>query len=240
MRSTQSTQRTSVIGGTFAGLVMTHAAAVLVTNLLLCLVCLPLLVVLLTTDPRVSWPLLALLMPIGGPALSGVFTVCALIGDRDGPDGVRSIVIAFFSGWRAGWRRCFGIAVGATALVTIAVLDFAFLSGKGIGALLGPLLLLVAGLAAFGGVQAIAVQTMLPSVRLGALLKLTTAATGCQPLLMLVSLIAIGTQLALFFQFPALALGISGSLMAYLCWSHVRHGLVHLNAIERPEPAGDH
>ncbi|MFC4072917.1 hypothetical protein [Actinoplanes subglobosus] len=47
----------------------------LLTNLLLAVACAPLVLVVLTTDPGRTWPLLVLFAPLGGPALVAVFAV---------------------------------------------------------------------------------------------------------------------------------------------------------------------
>ena len=58
------------------GLLFDTAYLALATNLLVTAACAPLVVLLLTTDPGRSWPLLALLAPLAGPALCGAFRQC--------------------------------------------------------------------------------------------------------------------------------------------------------------------
>ena len=62
--------------------------AALLTNLLLVVGCAPLVVGVLVTDPARSWPLLALVTPLCGPALVGVFAVMAASGRTSGPIAV--------------------------------------------------------------------------------------------------------------------------------------------------------
>ena len=75
--------------------------AALLSNLLLVIGCAPLVVGVLVTDPARSWPLLALVAPLCGPALVGAFAVMTAFGGS----GRGGVLRTFGSAWRASFRR---------------------------------------------------------------------------------------------------------------------------------------
>ena len=81
-------------------------------NLLVALACAPLLVVLFTTDPAQTWPLLVVLAPICAPALVAMFTMFTHFSD-DGP-------VALAHSFVRGWRRSLGRSLGVGALTSLA------------------------------------------------------------------------------------------------------------------------
>ncbi|HWR85316.1 MAG TPA: ferredoxin-NADPH reductase, partial [Rhodoglobus sp.] len=56
----------------------------LMTNLMLLLACSPVVVLLMTTDPALSWPLIAAVAPVCAPALPGAFAAFRAYGRGDG------------------------------------------------------------------------------------------------------------------------------------------------------------
>ena len=92
------------------------AHLVLTTNLLLVASCLPVVLVLLTTDPARSWGLLAVVLPLLAPAFTAASVVFADFSDHGGGAVLRT----FTGAWRAHLRRSLG--VGATATVVLVVI----------------------------------------------------------------------------------------------------------------------
>ena len=76
----------------------------LMTNVLLLVSSLPLVVLLMVTDPAVSWPLIAIAAPLAAPGVSAAFTVF-----RDNASGGTEVIGSFLAGWRATWRRAMAI-----------------------------------------------------------------------------------------------------------------------------------
>src|SRR5688500_11312772 len=90
----------------------------LMTNALLLIGCLPLVVVLVTTDPATSWPLLAIAAPLCAPAAAAAFTVF-----RDHSRGGAQVARAFVSAWRAVWRKALALGAMASALLVVVLVD---------------------------------------------------------------------------------------------------------------------
>jgi len=96
--------------------------AALLSNLLLVIGCGPLVVGVLVTDPTRSWPLLALVAPLCGPALVGVFAVMTGVG---GSQRV-SVLRTFGSAWRASFRRATVLCGLATLALVVLSVDIAW------------------------------------------------------------------------------------------------------------------
>lgn len=124
--------RTSAPGPAPQGRIFNHelyelvfgvAYAGLASNLMLVAASLPLVILLLTTDPVQSWPALALCAPLLGPAAVGAFSVFRTIGT-----GSNDVVRAFWRGWRTHLWRALAVASVTTAVVVIATLNSVSLS----------------------------------------------------------------------------------------------------------------
>src|SRR3954465_11261850 len=95
------------------------AYVALATNLRVTGACAPLVVVLLTTDPGRSWPLLALLAPLAGPALCGAFAVLGAY--TTGAEN--AVARTFLRVWRTSARRSMTLTAGASALLVVLAVD---------------------------------------------------------------------------------------------------------------------
>src|SRR6185436_4595650 len=104
----------SIIGMLYLGLIV---------NLLLLVSCLPFVVLLVTTNPVDSWPLLALTAPLCAPGMAAAFRAF-----REHSDGGLSPVRAFRAGLRDSWRRALVIGVVVVALVAVLLVDVRMLS----------------------------------------------------------------------------------------------------------------
>src|SRR5699024_10956224 len=90
------------------------------TNAFLTMMSLPLIIVLITTDPLQSWPLLALTAVLAAPALAGAFGAFRSYSvDKDG-----AIAHAFMLTWRQLFWRSLLFGVISVGALVIAGVDF--------------------------------------------------------------------------------------------------------------------
>jgi uncharacterized membrane protein YesL len=189
----------------------------LVTNALLAAACLPFLVVLVSTDPSATWPVLVLLAPTTFPALVAACTVFA-----DSTDGV---VRTFARAWRRSLRKACTLGLIATVLVAVPVVDIRVVFGQRLGAVLIPVLAVLALLGTVATIHAVVALADAPAGRLRDLLWWSTLLGVRHWFLSLVSIGVLGLQAAFLAQRPALALGVSAAPLLYVVWANARHTL---------------
>ncbi|WP_425955478.1 ferredoxin-NADPH reductase [Xylanimonas sp. McL0601] len=193
----------------------------LVVDALLLVTCLPLVVMLLTTDPARSWPALALLAPLTAPALVAAFAVFAHVADDGAPTPVRT----FWWAYRRHARRALVIGAGLTALAVVGVVDLRVVGGHPVGAVATPVIAVVLVLAALTGVVALVAVAELPGTPLRDLLKaaLFLAVRGWHLAgAALVVLALLGGVVAVK---PALGLGLLPAPLLYVAWGAARFAL---------------
>jgi uncharacterized membrane protein YesL len=193
----------------------------LVTNLLLVLSGLPFVLVLVTTDPARSWPLLAVLAPVCAPGVVAAFTVFA----RHAADGTTSVVRTFVRAWRVAFRTaaCIGATVSA-ALVVLGV-DVRALAPSRAGALAVPALVVLVVLSVATGLLALVAAAERPTARTRDLLRASIYLAARRWYLTVVSLGALGLLGALLAAKPALALGLALTPLLYVAWANSRFAL---------------
>jgi uncharacterized membrane protein YesL len=201
----------------------------LMTNALLVVSCLPVVALLLTTDPAHSWPLFALLAPGCAPAICAAFAVlAAYTRERD-----ISVIGTFVRAWRACVRRALAIGALASALLVVLGVDASAAWGRPIGALVLPPLVTAMVLVLAVTMLVLVVLAERPRVRL------RDAAGVCLYLavrrwyLTLVSLLVLALSEAFLASRPALALGLAAAPLLYVVWAN---GRFTLNAALGPNP----
>lgn len=191
------------------------------TNAMLVVATLPLLVLLVSTDPRSSWPALALAAVLATPALTAAFAVFQGYSQRRSTDVLRT----FWRAWRRHLRRSLavgGLVVGAAVIILV---DITVLMGLRLGALVIPLLGVLALLAAATGLLALVASVERPDARLRDVLKASLYLGVRRWYLTLVSFAALGLLGALFVEHPALAFGIAATPLLYAAWGNSRFSL---------------
>lgn len=222
----------------------------LLTNLLLAVACAPLVLVVLTTDPGRTWPLLVLSAPLGGPALVAVFAVLrayssvfslsavpptfatatssalsafAAPSTFSGSSG--EVFGVFWSAWRGSARR----AMGAGALATVALLvlgvDAAWLAGRTAGAVLLPLVAVVMTLIVITTVLTLVALAERPDARLRDLARIGAYLGLRRWYLSLFSLVVLLLFEVLLAARPAIAIGVAASPLLYIVWANSRFTL---------------
>jgi uncharacterized membrane protein YesL len=203
----------------------------LMTNALLTLSCAPLVIVLMTTDPTRSWPLLALLAPLTGPALSGAFAVLAAHSAGLPATPART----FTRVWRSSARRAIPLVAAATAIVVVLAVDVRFAWGRQAGALVIPILVVAMILVVATTLLALVVLSERPSVRLRDACRVSVYLAVRNWYLTLFSLAVLGLLEALLSTRPAVALGLAAAPLLYMVWAGSRFSLnVVLSAPRQP------
>jgi uncharacterized membrane protein YesL len=197
------------------------AYLVAMTNMMLVLGALPLVLLLITTDPVASWPALAVAAVAATPAVTAAFAVFrAHTLARDA-----GVVRTFWRAWARHLRR--SLAVGTLLISTAVVLwvDVAAISGTRPGAVLTPPLLMLFVLALSTALLALVASVERPDARLRDVLKAGLYLGLRRWYLTLISLVTLGMLAALFSLHPAIALGLAATPLLYAAWANSRYTL---------------
>jgi uncharacterized membrane protein YesL len=201
--------------------IFSTVAGALFANLCLAIASAPLLVLLITTDPRRSWPALAIAAVAAAPALPALFAVFRHLTEaRRG-----SVIVAFWSGWWRTLRRSLAIGGGVVVLAVVVVVDLVVLGGTRWAVALSGLLLVVLALAISTAVLALVASVERPGARLRDVLRACLYLAVRRWYLSIAALVILGLQVALFTLHPALAIGLSAAPLLYALWSNARFTL---------------
>jgi uncharacterized membrane protein YesL len=196
------------------------AYLVLITNLLLVVSCLPLVVLLVTTDPVRSWPLIAGAAVLAAPGVCAAFRSFAE-HDAGGLGPIR----AFSAGLRATWRRALLIGVAAVAVGVVLLVDVRMLSGTAVAVVVVPLLAVLAVLMVAAAILALVAIAEVPTARLRDVVRASIVLAVRRWYLTAVSLFALAAQGAVFTAAPAIGLGVTAGAILYLVWTNSRFAL---------------
>ncbi|UNK72252.1 DUF624 domain-containing protein [Microbacterium sp. H1-D42] len=197
------------------------AYLVMMTNLMLIVGTLPLLALLITTDPRRSWPALALAAVIAAPALTAAFSVF----HAHQVERSSQVAIQFWRGWRRHlWRSLAAGAVVVAGAVMIGA-DLVFLAGSAAGAILSPVLVITFVVMVVTALLVLVAGVERPDARLRDVIK-ASAYLGVRrwhlTLFTLGVLLALGLLLTVS---PAIALGVAAAPLLYAVWGNCRYTL---------------
>ena len=204
----------------------------LMTNALLLVACLPLVVLLVTTDPARSWPLLAIAAPLAAPGLTAAFGVF-----RAHQGGSTTVARDFVAALRATWKKALALGAMVSAVVVVLLVDVRAFSGTPFGVVAIPLLAVLTVLAVAIGLLAFVALAEEPGARLRDLLRASAYLAVRRWYLSAVSLLVLGAQAALFASLPAIALGITTAGALYLAWANSRFTLRPVLAIDDAQTA---
>lgn len=195
--------------------------AALATNLLLTVGSLPFVVLLLTTDPRSSWPALVVTAVLAAPALTAAFGVFGTVGTgpRHGP------VRTFLAAYRRTLGRSLALGALVAGAVTVLVVDVVVLLGTTAGAVTVPLLGVLTLLACATGLVAAVALPDHSDVRLRTILRASLWTAVRRWYLTVPSLVVVAMLAAAFTLQPALALGALAAPLLYAAWGGARHAL---------------
>jgi len=201
----------SIIGMLYLGLIV---------NLLLLVSCLPFVLLLATTDPTLSWPLLALAAPLCAPGITAAFRAFRE-HDAAGLGPIR----AFTAGLRETWRRALVVGVAVIAVVAVLLVDVRMLSAAPTAVFVVPLLGVLAVLAIAIGVLALVAIAEEPRARLRDVLRASAVLGVRRWYLTAASLVALVVQAGVFTAAPAIGLGITASAILFFVWTNSRFTL---------------
>lgn len=192
----------------------------LMANVLVLIAAAPLVVLLITTDPALSWPLLALAVPLSAPALTGAFTAFREFG-RGEPQVVRS----FLRGWKATWRKGMLIGAAAAASVVVLLVDVRAVAALPASVVVVPVLALLTVIAVATALVALVALAEAPQARLRDILKAALYLSVRRWYLTALSFAVLGVQTALFTTMPAIAIGLTCAPALYVAWANSRYTL---------------
>lgn len=193
----------------------------LVGNLLLALGALPFLAVLLTADPAVSWPLLALLSPFAATSAAALFGVFAAYS----ADPSVGLVRTYRAAYAATWRRAGALgAAGAGALVVLGV-DVRWAWGGPVAVAAIPALAVLAVLVVATCLLGLAAIAEVPAARLRDVVRAAAFLSVRRWYLTAVSLVSLGVLVAFLAARPALAIGLAAAPLLYVAWANSRYSL---------------
>ncbi|MDR7187958.1 putative membrane protein YesL [Microbacterium sp. BE35] len=192
----------------------------LIVNLLLVVSSLPLVVLLVTTDPLYSWPLLALAAPLAAPGLAAAFRAF-----REHGEGGLGPIRAFVAGLRATWRRALLIGAAVAAVVVVLLVDVRMLASTAVAVFTVPLLGVLALLAVGVGLVALVAIAEVPTARLRDVVRAGLYLSLRRWYLTAASLAALSAQVAVFATAPALGLGLTASAALFFAWTNSRFTL---------------
>jgi uncharacterized membrane protein YesL len=204
----------------------------LMTNLLLVVGNLPLVVLLVTTDPAASWPFLAIAAPFGGPAIAAAFSTFAAFSA-----GEPNVARTFIASYRATWRRAFAVGVMVTGLLVVLLVDVRFFSDSQLGVVVIPLLGVLTALALATGLLAITAIADVPTALLRDVLRVSIYLGLRRWYLTATSMLILALFVWFFTIMPAFALGLAAAPALYLAWANSRHTLLPVLGVVDVEPA---
>ncbi|GAA4783568.1 ferredoxin-NADPH reductase [Microbacterium gilvum] len=189
-------------------------------NASLALVCLPLLVLLVTTDPSLSWPLLAVAaVPCGMGAAAAFATF------RAHASGETAVLRTFFRELGATWRRALALSALVVGVGVVALVDVVVLVPTGAGAVAAPLLVVVALLALAAGMVGLVALAEAPDARLRDVLRVCVVLAVRRWPLTIASFAVLAVQAAVVVAAPALGIGLTAAACLYVVWAGARYTL---------------
>ncbi|HLS93060.1 MAG TPA: ferredoxin-NADPH reductase [Microbacterium sp.] len=199
------------------------AHLILVTNALVAFASAPLIALLVTTDPSLSWPLIAAAAALAAPAVTAAFGAF-----RAHREGERSVVRPFLRTLRSTGVRALAVGAAAAGIVTVAAVDVVVLMPTPAGALVAPVLVVVAVLGAATGAVALAALAEAQGTRFRRLVATSAVVAVRRWPFTLASLAACVAQAGVFVAAPALGVGLTASACLYVVWAGSRHSLAGL------------
>ncbi|WP_232531703.1 ferredoxin-NADPH reductase [Microbacterium halophytorum] len=189
-------------------------------NLMLAVVASPFIALLVTTDPSLSWPLLALAAIPAGAGIAAAFGTF-----REHASGERSVFRTFIRQLRATGLKALALSCAVVTAVVVAAVDVFVLVPTGAGAVLAPLLVVIALLAVAVGFVGLTALTEDPSARLRDVIRISLLLAVRRLPFTLASFAVIGVQAAVVVAAPALGIGVTAAACLYVVWAGARHTL---------------
>ncbi|APF34123.1 MULTISPECIES: DUF624 domain-containing protein [Microbacterium] len=190
----------------------------LMTNLLLLASCLPLVVLLVITDPALSWPMLAVVAPLCAPGITAAFATFRAHGE-----GENQVVRTFIRSWKRSWRKALALGTVVVAALVVVLVDVRFFAPLQAGVAVVPVLGVLTVLLLAAGLVAFAALAEEPDASLRSIARAAVFLSVRRWWLSLVSLAVLALQAGLFVAMPAIAIGLTSAPALYLAWANARY-----------------
>ncbi|BDZ40433.1 DUF624 domain-containing protein [Microbacterium suwonense] len=192
----------------------------LMVNLLLLVTASPLVVLLITTDPMRSWPLIAVVAPLAAPALTAAFGTFRAYGE-----GETQVVRTFLAVWRDTLRKALALGAIVVGAAVVLLVDVRALSDTTASVVVVPVLLLLTLLVAATGLLGAVALAEVPAARLRDVLRAGLYLGVRRWYFQLLSFAVLGVQLGVFASMPAIAIGLTAAPALYVAWANGRYCL---------------
>ena len=190
-------------------------------NIALAVVALPLIVLLVTTDPSLSWPLAALAAVPAGMGIAAAFGTF-----RAHADGEESVLRIFFRQLASMWRRSLVLSAIVVAIVVVAAVDvFVLVPRPASGRLRAPPRRDRGCSLSAAGVVGMSRSPRIRARGSSDVLQISADHRVRRWPFTLVSFAAIAVQAAVIVQAPALGIGLTSAACLYVVWAGARYAL---------------
>jgi uncharacterized membrane protein YesL len=190
-------------------------------NLLVSVACAPVLIVLFTTDPVRSWPLLVVLAPVCAPAVVAAFSMFAHFSE----EGPIALARTFARAWLCSFRRAIGLgALGCLASAVLSV-DIVWAGRSHRLAILIPLLAVLDVLVVATTLLAWVGLAERPDERVRDIVRPAVYLAVRRWYLTLLSVLVAGLLSSVVAARPIIGLGFAVAPMLYVVWANGRFTL---------------
>lgn len=210
--------------------VFEFAYVVLATNALLAVSSLPLLVLLVTTDPVASWPALAVALVLAFPGVAAAMTVFREFSAQ----GRIAVVRTYLRALRDSGVRAAAVGATVAAVGVVVVVDAVGLWGERLGAVVIPVLVMLVALTLVCAPVALVLVVDRPGLRWHAVLRAAFYLGVRRWYLGALSAASLVTLAGAFALRPALAVGVLAAPLLYVAWANSRHVV---RSADRESPA---
>jgi uncharacterized membrane protein YesL len=190
----------------------------IVGNLLVAVACSPVLLLLIATPVDRSWPLLALVGPLCGPAFCAAFGMFAHF-DSDGPSGLTA---AYLRTWRRSLRQSLRVGFAACAGIAVLAVDIDVTGRNHLLAVLIPLFVALCALVVATSLLLLVGAAELPTARLRDLVRTAPYLALRRWHLTAMSLVALWLLATVTLSHPVMGAGVAMTPVLYLAWANAR------------------
>ncbi|MFV0428625.1 MAG: hypothetical protein ACK5KO_04250 [Arachnia sp.] len=205
----------------------------LMTNLLLGLASLPFLALVVTTDPRTTWPLWAAAAMAAVPAVGAAFHVFA----RHSDESETAVVRPFLAGWWRALRRVLPAGSLGIALTMIVAVDIAWVrqhdarTGTSLTSVAVPIAAVLLALCAMTTLGCMVAALERTDVSLPRLAKAAVYLMVRRWYLTALSAACTAVFIIVLVERPAVAIGVIASPLLFVIWANTRRAMRPVLAI---------
>lgn len=197
----------------------------LMVNVLLAVVCSPVLFAMAVVDDLVaSWPFFLVLSVICAPALAGAFGCFRRVGESGGTRVLRP----FWTTYRDTARRVLAVWAGGSVLIGMLVLDALLLAPTAWGAALVPFFATSSAFVVTVVVGVVVLAVDCPELRLRDAVRASMYLMARRWYLAVVNVAVLGLAVLAVLREPVLGMLVTCSPLLYVVWANTRYALAPL------------